>query len=85
MALLPETMNLESELLALISERLLKIPPDFGFEDSLPDIGFDSMTVMQLLILVEEKYGITLNDEDLSSENFKSVAALANLLRSVTK
>ncbi|MFV0337865.1 MAG: acyl carrier protein [Chthoniobacterales bacterium] len=81
MSPLPETAILEKELFDLISTRLLKIPPGFGVEANLLDVGFDSMTVMQLLVLIEEKYGITLADEDLLLENFQSTTALATLLR----
>ena len=39
---------------------------------SLPDAGLDSMATMQLLLLIEDRFGIWLPEEDLTRENFAS-------------
>ena len=77
---MPNLRTLEEELVTLISERLLETAPDFSETSNLFDAGLDSMAIMQLLLLIEEKYGIMLSDADLSTDNFKSARQLASLL-----
>ena len=77
---MPNLRTLEEELVLLIRERLLETTPDFSETSNLFDAGLDSMAIMQLLLLIEEKYGIMLSDADLSTDNFKSAQQLAILL-----
>ena len=78
---MPELNTLEEELVVLIRERLLETPPEFSATSNLYDAGLDSMAIMQLLLLIEEKYGVMLPDSDLSKENFSSPHFLAVLLQ----
>ncbi len=73
--------TLEKELVLLIQERLLETTPDFSASSNLYDAGLDSMAIMQLLLLLEEKYGVMLPDSDLSKENFSTAHHLAILLQ----
>lgn len=44
--------------------------------------GFvNSLMAMQLVMFVEKEFGITVEDEDLDVENFKSVDAIAALVQ----
>lgn len=81
---LPESSVVEKELLALIGERLLVLPKDFSASDDLQEAGLDSMAIMQLLVLLEEKYEVSLPDAALSIENFSSAEKLARLLQKHT-
>jgi acyl carrier protein len=76
-----DLLTLENELVLLIRERLLETTPDFSPTSNLYDAGLDSMAIMQLLLLLEEKYGIMLPDSDLSKENFSTTHHLAILLQ----
>lgn len=76
----PTPEDLERDLLALIGERLLDLPEGFDATARLADAGLDSMAVMQLLLLIESRFGLWLPEEDLVSENLASVRALAHLL-----
>jgi acyl carrier protein len=49
-----------------------------GGADSLADrYGFSSIDALKYLLILEEKFGITLADEDLSEEVLSSATALA--------
>jgi acyl carrier protein len=72
--------RLESDLLALVRERLLDLPAGFGPSSRLADAGLDSMAVMQLLLLVEDRFGIWLPEADLLPENLETVRAFAHVL-----
>ncbi|GAA3028199.1 acyl carrier protein [Actinokineospora globicatena] len=45
-------------------------------DDSLADLGLDSMATVGLLVDVEEEFGIALADDDLTDQTFASPAAL---------
>jgi len=78
---LPDQSILEKELLALITGRLLPASGNLGPKDNLQDAGLDSMAIMQLLVLIEEKYGIALPNGAISCRNFGNASAVASLLR----
>ena len=40
----------------------------------------DSLGLQQLITFLEQKYGITVDDEDLLPENFENVNAIAELI-----
>ncbi len=71
---------LEREVLDLVTRNLIDAPEGFGPDSRLADAGFDSMAVMQLLLLVEERFGLWLPEADLERENLESVASLTRLL-----
>lgn len=69
-------------VLALIRDRVLELPEDFGVEDDLPAAGLDSMAIMQLLLAVEEEFGVSLPVESVSKKHLSSARALAQHLAS---
>ncbi|HEY5894395.1 MAG TPA: acyl carrier protein [Chthoniobacterales bacterium] len=77
----PQLGSLEAQLLALIQERLLETPPDFDVDTNLYDSGLDSMAIMQLLLLLEENFGVVLIDADLTRKNFSDIRHLARLVQ----
>jgi len=75
------TGDLEDRLIKVIGDRVLTLDSGFGNEDNLYAAGLDSMAIMQLLLVVEEEFGVSLPVESVSRKNLSSVAALAALLR----
>ncbi|MET8116958.1 acyl carrier protein [Streptomyces prasinus] len=50
---------------------------DLGDDDDIFELGFvSSMFAMQLVSFVEHEFGITVENEDLELEHFRSVGAL---------
>ena len=47
------------------------------------DLGADSLDILQLLMTIEETYGITIPDENLAE--FKTVGDIVNYLETVNK
>ena len=41
---------------------------------------FDSMAVVTVLTTVEEEFGITIDDDEVSAETFETVGSLANFV-----
>ena len=51
--------------------------------DSLKLVGniLDSMAVTNLMVALEESFGFTFEDEDLSAESFETVGSLSDLVK----
>ena len=78
---IPQQEPLEQQLVHLVSERLLETQPGFGADSNLYESGLDSMAIMQLLILIEEEYGVVLPEGELTRQNFSTVRSVAGLIR----
>jgi acyl carrier protein len=51
-----------------------------GDDDPLfPDV-IDSLGVMEVVDFVEERYGVSIGEDDLLADNFKSLAAITALV-----
>lgn len=77
---IPALETLQQQLLTLIRERLLEVSSDFGLDSNLYDAGLDSMAIMQLLILIEQEYGVSIPDNDLTRHKLSAVRHLADLI-----
>ncbi len=81
---IPAHEPLEKQLVTLIRERLLETQPGFDADSNLYDNGLDSMAIMQLLVLVEEEYGVAIPESDLTRHNFSTTRHLAQRIREHT-
>lgn len=76
------TRELEQTVLDVIRENLLPdLPADFAADADLFGVGLDSMGIMQMVLLLEERFSCTVQPTDLTRANFSSAAALAALIR----
>lgn len=76
--------EIESKLKAMIVDRLfLSVAPEAIVTDaSLVDAyGVDSVCLLELVVGLEEAFGITIEDSDFNVRNFLSVAALRDFVR----
>ena len=72
--------DLRGRLFELVSTDILEVDSGFNEQSNLFDAGLDSIAIMQLLILVEQNFGVRLPAEKITRDNFSSVADLANLI-----
>ncbi len=78
-------MSVETEIREYLNQFLLFSGDSFEYdnEDSFLENGIvDSVAVMELALFVEEKYGITVDDHEITPDNFDSVDKLAHYIRS---
>lgn len=54
------------------------LPPEAGLFGELPE--FDSMAVVNVVTALEERFGIVVEDDEISAETFKTVGALARFV-----
>ncbi|MGI5923105.1 MAG: acyl carrier protein [Lentisphaerae bacterium] len=76
--------GLEQQLKELIVERLfLDIAPvDIATEAELSEYGVDSFLLLELIVAMEEIFEVKFEPSDITAEVLKSVATLAELIRS---
>ncbi len=69
-------MNINESVRDFIESNLIAFDDDFTIDgdDNIFESGFvDSSVAMQLVIFVEEKFGIQVTDEDLDLINFSTI------------
>jgi acyl carrier protein len=74
MQLIDEIINLLADTLHL-GERKQRLNAGTPLLGSLPEL--DSMAVMNIITGLEEHFGITIDDDDISAQTFESVGTLA--------
>lgn len=50
--------------------------------DSLIDVGLDSLSCIKVLVIIEEQFGIEFLDEDLTLENFRNLDSICKCIKS---
>lgn len=78
-------MSVETEIREYLNQYLLFSDEAFEYDDddSFLENGIvDSVAVMELALFVEETYRITVDDHEITPDNFDSVDKLAHYIRS---
>lgn len=76
--------RIEDQLKQMLVDRMiLKMnPADIDENAGLIEYyGLDSICVLEIIVGLEELFGVNVGDEELDLKNFKSVAAIANYVR----
>lgn len=69
----------------LIQKDYIDENDEIGIEDSLLERGIiDSVGIMNLVEMLEKEYNIEIDDDDLMPENFDSLTAIDNYVKSKT-
>ena len=78
----------------LTEELKIKLIQTLGLTDIAPDeidpeepliggsLGIDSIDILELVIMMEKDYGITVDNRELGAQVFASLAAMADYIRS---
>ena len=73
--------HLEEALLRLVREKLFDGGAPMTVETDLFAAGLDSMCIMQLMISIEERFGVRVPEASVTRENFSTASSLAALVR----
>ena len=79
--------RIEDRLKRMIVERLfMKIAPEDLDEGKslVEEYGIDSVSLLELVVGIEEEFGVAVGDEDFDVRHFETVSALAEFIRSKT-
>lgn len=78
-------MDVQAEVLKLLDQvlnlkgRAGSMTSDTALLGALPE--FDSMAVVTLITSLEERFGLAIDDDDLSASNFETVGALTEFVK----
>jgi len=54
---------------------------NLSYEDSLIEAGvIDSLGIMKMLAFLDEKFSISIDDQEVIPENFETIKAISNLV-----
>lgn len=65
------------QVAAYLSKRFLAPNVRINKSDSFADVGIDSMTVVELVMFIEEEFDIAIPADQLTADNLKSLETLA--------
>lgn len=71
---------MENQLLDLIRTEVLDTGEMLTPQSDLFAAGLDSMGIMQLLLAIEDRFGVPIDPADLSRANFSSTSKIAALV-----
>ena len=76
--------NVEEKVRAYIAQNILFSGDGYPYPDDASFLNegiIDSMNVLELVMFVENNYGITVEDQDIVPDNFDSISKLAAYIR----
>jgi len=79
--------ELEQQIKEMIVERcFLTISPDEIEDDAalMDAVGLDSVQILEVVVGLEEQFGVTFEDADFDIANFSTVTAIADYVREKT-
>ncbi len=80
-------MEIEPRIRDYVARNLLFSDNGFGYDDDasfLQEGIVDSVGVLELVLFVEETFGVEVDDQEIIPDNFDSVEKLAGYIRSKT-
>ena len=81
-------MDIQAQIRDYIARNLLFSDDGFGYSDDasfLEEGIVDSVGIMELVMFLEENFGLTVDDEDLTPDNFDSVNKLAAYIKRMSE
>jgi acyl carrier protein len=80
--------SIEARIKEMIVQRcFLDVDPEsIGDEDNLMEtLGLDSVSILELVVGLEEVFGVTFEDTEFNIESFQNVASMAAYVRERTE
>jgi acyl carrier protein len=78
------TDNTERQIKEMIVERcFLDIAPEdiADEEDLMESVGLDSVQILEVVVGLEDVFGVTFEDADFDLDNFRTVEAISDYVR----
>jgi len=72
--------SLVEQVHGILRDEILAIEGDFSPQSNLVEAGLDSLAVTQLMLSIEERTGIWVDESLLTPENLATSETLANLV-----
>ena len=73
-------MSIKDQVIAIIAEQAMLEPSDIGMDNTLEDVGIDSLGLVECIFAIEEAFDITVpfnaNDPKAGDFDISSIAAI---------
>ena len=76
-----DKQNTQDKIIAIIAEKLSINKADIRVSMTLQDLGADSLDLVEIIMKLEELFGIEIDDE--KAENFKNVQDVIDYVHSI--
>ena len=76
----PDASSLAAQILHLVQAELLETGEDFTLDSDLFEAGLDSMAIMQLTLLLEREFGVSIPENLIVKSTFSTVRSLAQVV-----
>ena len=75
--------NIAAKLKELLVERLFldMTPEELDTNTPLSDYGVDSFLLLEVIVAIEEEFGVRIEQSDIRAETLRSVASLTELVQ----
>ena len=86
--MLDHAANSGADRVALLVQRLLAkraINRPLGRDDSLAEAGLSSLDIVNLMLAVEAEFDLKIPQREMTPANFRSIARIDALVRSLTR
>lgn len=79
-------MSIKEQVIAIIAEQAMLEPADIKMDNTLEDIGIDSMGLVESIFAIEESFDISVpfNANDPSASDF-DISSIASIVAAVTQ
>lgn len=79
-------MSIQDQVIAIIAEQAMLEPSDIKLDNTLADIGIDSLGLVESIFAIEESFDISVpfNANDPSASDF-DISSVASIVAAVTQ
>ncbi len=78
-------MNITQELVAFIKSELVDEHVTVTVDTPFESLGLDSFSIIEIILFIERKFGVTLPDKELNKSNLFSASTLAECVQNHLK
>ena len=74
---------IEQELLDFLRKHLLAKVIEFDIDTERSSVGIDSLSIVEILLFIERRFGVMIPDEQLDRQTLRSILTIAQCVYSI--
>jgi acyl carrier protein len=76
-----DQQHISEEIKKYIEKNILAASVKIDADTDLKAAGIDSFSIVEIILFIERKYGVSIPDDKLVPENFKTLGSLSNTVK----
>lgn len=76
-----EQQHIEEEIKKYIEKNILAAAVKIDAATDLKNTGIDSFSIVEIILFIERRYGVSIPDNKLVPENFRTIQSLAAIVK----